>query len=158
MHMLHLEAMGQGPTVGARRRFLDKAKLVGEELAGASGRKLRPGEGDGVWLELTQRWRAEETEGRVWHLGECGVRESEGPDPRRGAQEEEQWGRKAGPHACVLNARSTPSAPPSSSRARGRLTWLSNTLLEDYRCRTLRSALKMSLLSRYYFHTVQKLF
>lgn len=27
-----------------------------------------------------------------------GVRESEGPDPRRGVQEE-QWGRKAGPHA-----------------------------------------------------------
>lgn len=157
MRMLHLEAMGQGPTVGARRRFLDKAKLVGEELAGASGRKLRPGEGDGVWLELTQRWRAEETgqgvvPGRMWGEGE------RGPDPRRGAQEEEQWGRKAGPHACVLNARSTPSAPPSSSRARGRLTWLSNTLLEDYRCRTLRSALKMSLLSRYYFHTVQKLF
>lgn len=157
MRMLHLEAMGQGPTVGARRRFLDKAKLVGEELAGASGRKLRPGGGDGVWLELTQRWRAEETgqgvvPGRMWGEGE------RGPDPRRGAQEEEQWERKAGPHACVLNARSTPSAPPSSSRARGRLTWLSNTLLEDYRCRTLRSVLKMSLLSRYYFHTVQKLF
>lgn len=54
MHMLHLEAMGQGPTVGARRRFLDKAKRVGEELAGASGRKLRPQRSgsDGVWLEL----------------------------------------------------------------------------------------------------------
>lgn len=94
MRMLHLEAMGQGPTVGARRRFLDKAKLVGEELAGASGRKLRPGGGDGVWLELTQRWRAEETEGRVWHLGECGVRESEGQIPDAGRRKRSSGGGK----------------------------------------------------------------
>lgn len=93
MHMLHLEAMGQGPTVGTRRRFLDKAKLVGEELAGASGRKLRPGEGDGVWLELTQRWRAEETgqgvvPGRMWGEGERGAR-SQTQGAGRGAVGEE---------------------------------------------------------------------
>lgn len=112
MCMLHLEAMGQGPAVGARRKFLDKATLVGEELAGASGRKLRPqpGGGDGVRLELTQWWRAEETDGRVWYLGECGGEGERGARSRCGVQEEEQWGRKAGSHACAQCRQCTLSA------------------------------------------------